>query len=122
MCTKRLKTALFPEARTIDEILSGLERYGGHFAREVVQKAVARRDEIIPHLLDVLRDVAENPEAYADPDCMILIYAMYLLGQFREARAYPLLVRIFSLPGEIPFDLVGGVAPMALGRRPACVS
>ncbi len=122
MSTKSLQTSLFPEAMTIDEILSGLQRNDGHFAREAVRQAVARRDEIIPHLLDVLRDVAENPEVYADPDCMILIYAMYLLGQFREARAYPLLVRIFSLPGEMPFDLVGEVVHMALGRILACVS
>src|SRR6267142_2510195 len=107
---------------TIDEILSALQRYDGHFANEAVLAAVAHRDEIIPHLLGVLSDVAENPEPYADPDRMILIYSMYLLGQFREARAYPLLVRIFSLPGEMPFELVGDVVHEGLGRILACVS
>ncbi len=83
---------------TIDEILSGLQRYDGHFAAEAVLEAVAHRDEIIPHLLGVLSDVAENPEPYADPD------------------------RMFSLPGEMPFDLVGDVVHEGLGRILACVS
>ena len=32
---------------------------------------------------------------------MVHIYAMYLLALFRETRAYPLLVRIFSRPGRV---------------------
>src|SRR5258708_32473882 len=103
---------------TIDEILSGLQRNEGDFAKEAVVEAVAHREEIIPRLLDVLRDVAANPEPYAaDPDRFILTYAMYLLAQFREGRAYPLLVRIFSCPGEMPVDLVGDTVTDDLGRE-----
>src|ERR1035438_7479121 len=36
-----------------------------------------------------------------------LSYAMFLLARFRETRACPLLVRIFSAPGETAFDLIG---------------
>jgi hypothetical protein len=108
---------------TIDEILSHLQRNEGHFAKDAVLAAVAQRDEIIPRLLDVLRDIADNPEPYAAaPDSMILIYAMFLLAQFRESRAYPLLVRIFSYPGEMPFDLAGDTVTENLGRILACVS
>jgi hypothetical protein len=53
---------------------------------------------------------------------MAHIYAMYLLALFRETRAYPVLVRIFSRPGEFPFDLVGDVAAQDLGRILASVS
>jgi len=91
-----------------DEILTQLQRNEGHFAKDAVLEAVARRDEMIPALLNVLRDVANNPELYAsDADSIVLTYAMYLLAQFRESLAYPILVQIFSLPGEMPFDLVG---------------
>ena len=34
---------------------------------------------------------------------------MYLLAQFREARADPLLLTIFSTPGEFALDLVEDV-------------
>ncbi len=72
----------------IDEILSRLQRNEGHFAKDAVLEAVGHRNEVTPALLDVLRDVADNPEPYAvDPDCFILTYAMYLLAQFRECQA-----------------------------------
>jgi uncharacterized protein DUF1186 len=92
----------------VDQILARLQRNEGHFAKDAILEAVVRREEMIPALLNVLRDVANNPEPYAaDPETMILTYAIYVLALFRESRAYPLLVQIFSMPGEMPFDLVG---------------
>jgi hypothetical protein len=107
----------------IDQILTQLQRNEGHFAKHAVLEAVAHSDEVIPALLDVLRDVVNNPEPYAsDPRSIVLIYAMYLLAQFRESQAYPILVQIFSLPGEIPFDLVGDTVTEGLARILASVS
>src|SRR5258708_9491496 len=53
---------------------------------------------------------------------MVHVYALYLLALFLEVRAYPLLVRIFSRPGEFPFDLAGDVVTQDLGRILASVS
>jgi hypothetical protein len=106
-----------------DQILTQLQRNEGHFAKDAVLDAVAHRDGVIPALLSVLRDVANNPEPYAsDSRSMILIYAMYLLALFRESLAYPILVQIFSLPGEMPFDLVGDTVTEGLTRILASVS
>ena len=67
--------------------------------------------------------MARDPESFAsDGDRMDHIYAMYLLAQFREVRAYPLLVKIFSAPGEMAFDLAGDVVTDDLGRILASVS
>ncbi len=44
------------------------------------------------------------------------------LALFRETRAYPLLVRIFSRPGEFSFELAGDVVTQDLGRILASVS
>jgi hypothetical protein len=52
---------------------------------------------------------------------MAHIYAMYLLAQFRERRAYPLMVQFFSTPGEITLDVTGGVVTETLGRMLASV-
>lgn len=107
----------------ISEILGQMERNNGRFARAAVMEAIARRDEIIPELLRILEDVADDPESYAeDASNMALTYAMFLLAQFRETRAYPLLVRIFSVPGEMPFDLVGDTVTEHLGAILASVS
>jgi hypothetical protein len=107
----------------LKEILSHLERNKGYFPRAAVLEAVARRIEIVPALLRILEEVSRDPERFAsDGDRMIHIYAMYLLAQFRVARAYPLLVQIFSAPGELPFELVGDVVTEDLGMILASVS
>jgi hypothetical protein len=107
----------------LSEILQCLERNDGHFQRQAVQEAIARREEIVPALLRILEQVADDPQRFASqPDYMALTYAMFLLALFRERRAYPLLVRIFSTPGEVPFDLVGDVVTENLGNILASVS
>jgi hypothetical protein len=53
---------------------------------------------------------------------MIRIYALYLPALFRESRAYPLLVRIFSRRGKFPFELAGDAVTQDLGRILASVS
>jgi len=107
----------------VQEILSHLGRNEGDFPKAAIQEAVAHREDVIPPLLEVLESVARDPESFAsNGDRMIHIYAMYLLAQFREARAYPLLIQIFSVPGEVPFDLAGDVVTDDLGRILASVS
>jgi hypothetical protein len=39
-----------------------------------------------------------------------------VLAQFREKRAYPLAVKLFSAPGEVPFDLYGDTVTEGLGQ------
>ncbi len=107
----------------VQEILSQLQRNEGHFATAAVREALAHREDLIPPLLEFLDAVARDPESFArDPQRMIHIYAMFLLAQFRETRAYPLLVQIFSAPGELPFDLAGDVVTEDLGSILASVS
>ena len=84
------------------EILHQFERATGKFARAAVEAAVARREEITPELLRVLEETVERaPQLDAEGDYMVHLYAMFLLAQFRESRAYPLVVRFASLPGDI---------------------
>jgi len=107
----------------VQEILSQLERDERRLPRVALEEAAVHREEIIPRLLGVLQDVARDPELYAtDKGRTIHIYAMYLLAEFREPRAYPLLVKIFSAPGEVPFELVGDVVTEDLASLLASVS
>ena len=93
---------------TISEILKELELYTGQFPKKAMQAAIQQRQAIIPELLRVLERAAENPAKFAEQkDYMLHLFAMYLLAQFREKRAYRPIVRIFSAPGETPFDLAG---------------
>ena len=107
----------------IPEILLQMEKDDGTFARAAVTEAVARRDEVVPSLLDILERVADDSDRFASGrDHMALIHAMFLLAQFREPRASPLLVRIFSSLGESDFDLIGDLVTEKLGSVLASVS
>jgi len=104
------------------EILKQFERHTGKFARAAVEEAVARPQEITPYLLRILADTVDR-EAQLDAEggYMAHLYAMFLLAQFRETRAYPLVVRFASLPGDLLDSLCGDFITENLGSVLASV-
>ena len=106
----------------VQEILQQLETNTGTFPREAVAQANAQRETITPELLRVLVEAQHNIKHLRESEYMTHIYAMYLLAQFREPRAYPLIVEFFSIPGEMALDTTGDVATEDLGRMLASVS
>ncbi|MGH9663477.1 MAG: DUF1186 domain-containing protein, partial [Bryobacteraceae bacterium] len=104
------------------EILHQFERATGGFARAAVEEAVAHREEITPELLRVLEETVDRAAEFgAEGNYMSHLYAMFLLAQFREARAHPLVVRFASLPSELLDSLCGDFLTMDLGRVLASV-
>ena len=90
------------------EILHHLEWLPTRYQKAAVDAAVARREEITPELLRILREAADRAEELdAEGGYMGHLYAMFLLAQFRETRAYPLVVRFASLPGDLLDSLCG---------------
>jgi hypothetical protein len=107
----------------IPEILKQLEVNEGTFPREAVAQASTQREAMTPELLRILEYAHQNIEDIAErPDYFAHIYAMYLLAQFRERRAYPLIFDFFSVHGDIAVDTTGDVATEDLGRILASVS
>ena len=93
---------------TIPEIIAALTPYTGKFPKEAVQEATAQREAITPHLLEALAHVANGPEECAKREHVMLhMFAVYLLAQFREKRAYPLLVIALAAPPEVVHRLFG---------------
>jgi len=107
----------------IQEILKALEFYDGTFPRKALEDAVRHREQIIPDLLRIIEETKEKAEkSEVHQDYMAHLYALFLLAQFREKRAYPLIVDFFLLPGEIAFNLTGDVVTEDLGQILASVS
>jgi len=107
---------------TIPEILKELEPYTGRFPRKAMQAAIEQREAITPELLRVVEAVAADPMGFAKRmDYMLHLFALFLLAQFREKRAYRPIVRMFSGPGETPFDLAGDTVSEGLPRILASV-
>jgi hypothetical protein len=106
----------------VAEILHQLERATGKFPRAAVEAAVSCREEIIPELLRILRDAVDRAaQLDAEGDYMAHLYAMFLLAQFREPRAYPLVVRFALLPGDLQYSLCGDFITSDLGQVLASV-
>ena len=107
---------------TIPEILKELEPYTGRFPMKAMQAAIEQRESITPELLRVLEAVAEDSVKFVErEDYMLHDFALYLLAQYREQRAYAPIVRMFSAPGETPFDLFGDTVTEGLSRILASV-
>jgi len=91
----------------LEQILEVLGKYRGYFPREAVEEAVRRKDEITPHLLRSLEDAARIPaDSEAEPPYLPL-FALFLLAQFRERRAYPLVMALCRLPEKTLDSLIG---------------
>jgi hypothetical protein len=104
------------------EILHELERGNRKFARTAVEEAVLRREVITPELLRIMGDISDRAvELDAEGGYMAHIYAMFLLAQFRETRAYPLVVRFASLPSDLLDSLCGDFLTGSLSRVLASV-
>jgi hypothetical protein len=107
----------------IEAILKALEHNTGRFPRQALEAAIAQREEITPHLLAIVEEGASDiGRIVADEAYMAHIYAFYLLAQFRERRAYPLIVDFFSIPGEVTLDVTGDFVTESLGQVLASVS
>lgn len=82
----------------IQDILKQLEVNEGTFPREAVIEAIEQREAITPKLIRILEEAHRDIEDLAESsDYFAHIYAMFLLAQFREPRAYPLIVQFFWL-------------------------
>lgn len=92
----------------VEAILEELKAYNGKLPRAALEQAVQQRENITPHLLEALRfarsEAGNLPESY-----WLHTWAMYLLAQFREPRAYPLVVDLLDLPSDVVKKLHGDV-------------
>jgi Protein of unknown function (DUF1186)/SEC-C motif len=104
------------------EILHQFERFTGKFPRAAVEAAVAGQEEVTPELLRILEETVDRAaQVDAEGGYMAHLYAMFLLAQFRETRAYPLVVRFALLPEDIQYSLCGDFITESLGQVLASV-
>jgi hypothetical protein len=99
-------------------LFSQLEFTTGEFPEDVLKDAIDQQASIVPLLLEELRCATADPVALLSKGESYIryVYALYLLAQFREPAAYPLLVDFVATPGEIVMELMGDVVTEDLGR------
>lgn len=99
------------------DLLKQIEYNKGGFPKGILKEIIKNREEYIPKLLDVLDYTYDNAEkVQEDYNYFAHIYASYLLAQFREAKAHSKIVKIVSLPGELPDSIYGDTITEDLPR------
>nr|WP_062264328.1 DUF1186 domain-containing protein [Endozoicomonas arenosclerae] len=69
----------------------------GVFPREALQTVIDQQEAATPLLLDYLETVAADPQGAIDNDQIdLLLFAIFLLAQFRETRAYKPLIKLLN--------------------------
>lgn len=107
---------------SVEEIMEILIYDDGIFPRHALRQAVEKKDEITQHLLNVLERAADDPEDFLEAEDNSHIYAMFLLAQFREKRAYPLIIKLVSHRAELVDALLGDIPTEDLANVIASVS
>jgi hypothetical protein len=79
---------------TVEQIITQLNADDSLFTREALEQAILHQEAITPALLTIIENVAIDPLSIEDTPAFN--YALYLLAQFREKRAYPLIVKYFG--------------------------
>ncbi len=80
-----------------NEIVEKLRYNDGVFQEKCIIEARKNKEKIVEELLNELQNVADNSSYYASLDRYFLhIYAMFLLSEFREKRAFPIIVKLIT--------------------------
>jgi len=91
----------------IRELIETFDHFDKKYKRAEVEEAVTLREEITPHLIRILEELAADPRKYADEEHYANTYAVALLAHFREPAAHLPIIRAFSI-GEEVNDLLWG--------------
>ena len=93
--------------RKLDEIVRDLDAGIGGFPENAVRNARKYRDLMTPRLIQVLEETTATAKSGGTVEGNAHLFAVCLLTEFEAEDAFPAIREIFSLPGELPFDLFG---------------
>lgn len=108
---------------TPEDLLARLAEAPNHpYPEAIILAMIRRREEMKPALLAVVEDAGARPSYYLEGGrWKALIFAAYLLAQFRETRAFKPLCATLNLPSEVTDALWGDVLTEDMGRMLASV-
>jgi hypothetical protein len=101
---------------TPEQIIGDFSRRDG-FPRDALAAAGANRDAIIPIFLDQIdRLRSDEPEAFTDADVSAFLFVYFLLGEWRDARAYRPLTALLRQDPDFLCALLGDAVTEGTAR------
>ena len=100
----------------VEEIIENLKyNKDGKFQKESIIEARKKKEEVTEALLTELDKVANNVEKYAkEEDYFLPLYAMFLLAEFKEKRAFPIITKLITKKQKAVDSLLGGITTEGL--------
>lgn len=105
----------------IGQLREAFEFFRRPFPSQAVALAERHREVVAPWLVQVLQDIAQDPEQALQEDYVLHHFAMVLLGHWRDTRAYRPLLALARLPYEIVDELFGDLLFETFDRALASV-
>lgn len=84
----------------VHEIIGAFDHFDGTYKRAEMEEALTFKEEITPHLIRILGELAADPARYAAEEHYANIYAVALLAHFRELSAHLPIIRAFCIDDE----------------------
>ena len=92
---------------TPEEVFTALAVPTG-FPREAMIEAGQRRDEMVPVFIDLIHRLRRaEPDTVAEDDMAAFLFAFFLLGEWRDVRAYRPLLALLRRDGAFLEALIG---------------
>ena len=98
----------------VEELIEEFDWDDDVYKRQEVEEALTLREEITPHLIRILEEIATDPLRYAQEEHNAHIYAVALLAHFQEPAALLPIIRAFSIPDEFMEFLWGDMVTETL--------
>ena len=92
---------------TPDQILAGLSCERDAQPMASLAAAEHHRQRMVEPFILAVERALDHPQYVPPDDAQLFSYALAFLAKWREPRAFPLVLRWLSLPGEGAFDLGG---------------
>lgn len=105
------------------EVLEQLKLPGRELNRKILEEIQNSPSQYKDELLDILTKEADNPQNPASTvEYNHWLYAMYLLAEFRDKRAYLPIIKLFTRPGNFLNPLTGDIVLQNLAQILASVA
>jgi hypothetical protein len=98
----------------IQRIISEFDHFDGEYKKAEMEEALTLKDEITPHLIRILGDLAADPREYTAKGHYANVYAAALLGYFKEPGAHLPIIRAFCINDEDREQLWGDMVTETL--------
>lgn len=93
----------------VNDIIEQLKYYTEELPKEAIKQAIQQKEKIIPKLLEMLEYTKNNLDEICNQEDEFFgyIYAIFLLAEFKEKKAFPYLIDLLNRDEEVVEYIIG---------------